>query len=540
MRTFPRETPAPPRTHAVPGASFVAAALVVALAACAQAQPSDPTAGRASEVVGTAGEAPLPPGWVATARDLQDRSQRRHRPDAPLWGVPAFAAPAATHCARPPALAEVAGPSTGRQAGRTKADGAGREHRAESASRTLGAAGDASATVASPAPPAASEAPAVAARASGARSGPAPDGGGAPVQSLPRQPGGMPKAGMVDDNSDFTAYLAFVDRHASALQRQRDVSERYRVLVTDARGRPVPDAELALSWPGAPAATRWARTDAAGTAWLHPRALLDPYAIGGQRALEVQARGTDGSVARAALVRGQRAPVHLRVGAGPAQSWTPLDLVFMVDATGSMGDEIDKLRTSMQSIADRIARLPGRVDLCLGLVAYRDRGDEYVTRRYDLTGDLAAFQRVLGGLRAAGGGDEPEALDEALHETVHGVSWRGAGASRLVVMIGDAPPHLRPDVPHYDQSAVAALARGIKVHAVGASGLNRQGETTFRSIAQQTGGRFVFLTYKDAARPGRGPGTETPHDVRDYGVADLDELIVRLVREELAARTGGQ
>ncbi|HMS80932.1 MAG TPA: VWA domain-containing protein, partial [Burkholderiaceae bacterium] len=386
----------------------------------------------------------------------------------------------------------------------------------------------------------ASEAPTSAAHGDDVRAKPAPRAGSVPGQSPPppRPPRSDLKAGLVDDNADFAGYLAFLERHAPALQRQRDVSERYRVLVTDARGRPVPDAELALSWPGAPAATLWARTDAAGTAWLHPRALLSPDAVDARHALQVLARGPDGSVARAALVRGQRARVLLQVGSVPVPPRTPLDLVFMVDATGSMGDEIAKLRASMQSIAERIARLPGRVDLCLGLVAYRDLGDEYVTRRYDLTGDLAAFQRVLGGLRASGGGDEPEALDEALHETVHGIGWRGAGTSRLVLMIGDAPPHLRADVPHYDQSATAALARGIKVHAVGASGLNRQGETTFRSIAQLTGGRFVFLTYEDAARPGRGPGTETPHDVRDYRVADLDELIVRLVREEVAARAG--
>lgn len=540
MSHDPRASVVPARPRALLAASLLA----FALAAGAQAQPFLPAATGAPDPSGAADAAPLPAGWGAPAPDPRDRSQRR-RSEPPLWGVPAFADPTAAHCARPPVLAEVAGPANGRPPGRPWTGATGRAPGAEPVGRALASSGDASAPppapVASPVPPPPFEAPRSAAAGEGAvRSGPTPGAALAPGQPMPRPPAGVPKAGMVDDNADFTGYLAFLDRHASALQRQRDVSERYRVLVTDARGRPVPDAELALSWSGAPAATRWARTDAAGTAWLHPRALLDPEAIDGLQALQVQARGSDGRVARATLVRGQRAAVHLQVGGSAAPARTPLDLVFLVDATGSMGDEIDKLRTSMQSIADRIARLPGGVDLCLGLVAYRDLGDEYVTRRYDLTGELAAFRRVLGGLRADGGGDEPEALDEALHETVHGVSWRGPGTSRLVILIGDAPPQLRPGVAPYDQSAAAALARGIKVHAVGASGLSRQGETTFRSIAQQTGGRFVFLTYADAARPGRGPGTETPHDVRDYGVADLDELIVRLVREEVAARSAVQ
>jgi hypothetical protein len=75
------------------------------------------------------------------------------------------------------------------------------------------------------------------------------------------------------------------------------------------------------------------------------------------------------------------------------------------------------------------------------------------------------------------------------------------------------------------------------VHTVGASGLNKQGEAVFRSIAQSTGGRFVFLTYQDARHPSRGPGTDTPHDVRDYSVATLDDLIVRLVSDEVTQRT---
>lgn len=75
---------------------------------------------------------------------------------------------------------------------------------------------------------------------------------------------------------------------------------------------------------------------------------------------------------------------------------------------------------------------------------------------------------------------------------------------------------------------------GIKVFSVGASGLNEQGEYIQRQIAQYTGGKFVFLTYKDASNPASGPGTQTVHDVRNYSVETLDQLIVRLVREELA------
>ena len=177
--------------------------------------------------------------------------------------------------------------------------------------------------------------------------------------------------------------------------------------------------------------------------------------------------------------------------------------------------------------------MPGRPDICYGLVAYRDRGDAFVTRTHDFTDDLGAFQSVLGRLQASGGGDKPEALNEALHETVHRLSWR-ADAARMVVLVADAAPHLDYGGPMYDIDMQAALAKGIKLFAVGASRLEPEGEYIYRQIAQYTAGRFVFLTYRDAADPGSGPGSETVHDVRNYSVQTLDRLIVQLVGDEMA------
>ena len=80
---------------------------------------------------------------------------------------------------------------------------------------------------------------------------------------------------------------------------------------------------------------------------------------------------------------------------------------------------------------------------------------------------------------------------------------------------------------------LAARGKGIKVFGVGASGLDTQGEYVQRQIAQYTGGRFVFLTYRQATNPASGPGRETVHEVSNYSVDTLDRLIVRLVSEEL-------
>ncbi|MBL0091588.1 MAG: VWA domain-containing protein [Piscinibacter sp.] len=337
-------------------------------------------------------------------------------------------------------------------------------------------------------------------------------------------------AGLVDDNADFGEYLAYRQRNAGLPVRDRDVGERYLLEVTDAAGRPVHDAEVAVQRAGRAEPVMWARTDTAGRAWLHPRAFLAPNVS--DRTLGVAVR--KGSAwSRATLVRGERAALQVRLGAAPMAQRPRLDLVFLVDATGSMGDEIAKLKSSMRAMSQQISQLPGQPDICYGLVAYRDRGDAFLTRTHDFTDELGAFQNVLARVQAGGGGDTPEALNEALHETVHGLSWR-AEAARMVVLVADAPPHLDYGGPQYDLDMQAALAKGIKLFAVGASGLDPVGEYIYRQMAQYTAGRFVFLTYKDAADPGSGPGTQTVHDVGNYSVQTLDKLVVKLVGDELA------
>lgn len=345
-------------------------------------------------------------------------------------------------------------------------------------------------------------------------------------------------AGMVDDNADFGAYLDY-RRKRSNLQvlgvplPELDIAERYRLTVHDAAGRPVPDAIVEV-FAGSRARPLWARTDAGGQAWLHPRA-----AGIGDAVLEVRVRkpSADGELRGSALLqRGQRHQLQVRLDAEAPAERARLDLVFLVDATGSMADEIDKLRRSMQAMADQIARLPSRPQTCFALVAYRDVGDEFFVRTMDFTDDLDHFQRALARLRAGGGGDYPEALGEALHATVHRLSWRGDGATRMVVLVADAPPHLDYGGPVVTDDLRGALARGIKLMPVGASGLDPAGEHVFRQMAQFTGGRFVFLTYAEARNPASGPGRETVHEVDNYSVESLDKLVVRLVAEELAKR----
>ncbi len=454
----------------------------------------------------------------------------------PVRTVPNFQAPSATHCARPIQTREVpgqAGQAAGDLHGGTLAERRDRLAKVAPAEAPAAAAGTVAPMAPAPALRAESTRPALADAARGPR--PATPPPWPQPQPQPQQvpPASSVTAGMVDDNADFAGYLAFRNR-TRVEHRARDIRERYLLEVKDARGRGIADAEVAVQAQSGHA--MWARTDAGGKVWLHPDA-FDPA----RSAVYNIAVRKDGRQSSGRLARGQKSAVEVQLDARAALPRAKLDLVFLIDATGSMADEIDKLKATLHAISAEMARLPSRPDLCFGLVAYRDRGDAFLLRSHDFTNDLGSFQGVLNNLHAAGGGDYPEAMNEALHETVHQLSWRGEGATRLVVLLADAPPHLDYGAPHYDDDMVAALGKGIKVFSVGASGLDKQGEFIQRQIAQYTGGRFVFLTYADAARPGSGPGRETSHDVQNYSVDTLDRLIVRLVSDELGklARPGG-
>jgi hypothetical protein len=165
-------------------------------------------------------------------------------------------------------------------------------------------------------------------------------------------------------------------------------------------------------------------------------------------------------------------------------------------------------------------------------VTYRDRGDVYVVRTSDFTDSMSEYQRWLNGIRAGGGGDYPEALNEALHAAINQVSWSTRqDAIRLVFLVGDAPPQLRyANDYQYTVEAQNAVKRGIKIYAIGASGLDQLGEYVFRQLAQITDGQFVFITRGGDEHSGGGSVSATNIQSPEN---NLDDIIVRIVQQEL-------
>ena len=172
-----------------------------------------------------------------------------------------------------------------------------------------------------------------------------------------------------------------------------------------------------------------------------------------------------------------------------------LDVAFVVDATGSMADEIDVVKRHLAAMMARIRSGQPAPRVRFGLVAYRDYGDEFVTRVWGLNDRADELEAALRGLSADGGGDTPEAVAEALHAAVLELAWDPDPATgRLVFLVGDAAPHQEAGAD-VRAEVQAARARGLKVHALGCSGIQDSGEAEFREVAGQGGGTFEFLTY---------------------------------------------
>lgn len=168
-----------------------------------------------------------------------------------------------------------------------------------------------------------------------------------------------------------------------------------------------------------------------------------------------------------------------------------VDVVFAVDTTGSMGGLIEGAKRTVWSIATHIRDTDPGADLRIGLVAYRDIGDEYVTRHFALTGELDSVFTELSGYRANGGGDMPENVDAALDAALHKMQWRD-DARKLVFLVGDAPPASRGDVPTYDVLAREAGDRQIILNTI-RCGFNRETERAWQQIAALGHGQYSSI-----------------------------------------------
>lgn len=334
------------------------------------------------------------------------------------------------------------------------------------------------------------------------------------------------RAGSVDDNAEWDDYLLYRLRFAewNGLVHEIDVSERHIIQITNNQGQPVLGAKVTISDDaGHELVTMYTHAD--GKVLFFPLASNKPDT---QRYQILVEKGS--TKANFTLDRNERDHTVV-LDASSVKNPVRLDVHFLIDATGSMSDEIQQLKSNMIIISERIHALPSNPDVRFGMTIYRDRGDLFVSRTFEFTPDIEEFTEELRNIAAEGGGDYAESLNEGLHNAVHLTEWRVEETVSLIFLVADAPPHLDyANDYNYAEDVFEAVKRGIKIFPLASSGLDDQGEYIFRQLAQISSGKFLFLTYG----AGGAPGDETPHHVDDYSVLSLDELVVRLVEEELA------
>jgi Mg-chelatase subunit ChlD len=197
-----------------------------------------------------------------------------------------------------------------------------------------------------------------------------------------------------------------------------------------------------------------------------------------------------------------------------------LEMVFVLDTTGSMGGLIEGAKTKIWSIVNDVMQRKDRPNVKIGLVAYRDNGDAYVTQVTPLTDDLDKIYSTLMDFKAQGGGDTPENVRRALAEGVDKTGWAKANqnTAQIIFLVGDAPPQNYEQEPDVLVTTAKAVSKNMIVNTI-QCGNATDTKQIWQTIAQRGEGKYFAI-----AQDGGVQAISTPYDSR---------------LAELAAKIGG-
>jgi hypothetical protein len=295
-------------------------------------------------------------------------------------------------------------------------------------------------------------------------------------------------------------------------------SNRYSFMIKDKNDLPVMDCEIQLKSRSGDALWR-ARTDNQGKAelWIN---------LNGQSDSDPKA-----SVYYQGKMTEIQQPIPFSEGVNEveleSETVHPIkaDILFAVDATGSMGDEISYLKSELLNVINRVESLNSQLELRIGSVFYRDEGDEYLTRVSAFSGNIETTVDFIKEQEANGGGDFPEAVHTALNTALTQLSWSESARTRILFLLLDAPPHNTTGIVNDIKHAIRDAAdKGIKIIPITASGIDKDTEFLMRFFAIATNGTYVFIT--DDSGIG---GDHLEATVGEYEVELLNDLMVRLI-----------
>lgn len=214
-----------------------------------------------------------------------------------------------------------------------------------------------------------------------------------------------------------------------------------------------------------------------------------------------------------------------------AEKSNEVDIMFMIDTTGSMSDELEYIKKELTYVIEEVQKANANdLDIRLSANFYRDHEDEYVCKTYNFTENISKVVSQIKKQYADGGGDYPEAVEIALQEGISNHNWNDDARARIMFLILDAPPHLnKKTLKIIKEQTIQAAKEGIKIIPVASSGVDKDTEFLLRFLDVSTNGTYVFLT--DDSGIGNSHMEPT---VGFYQIEYLNNLLIRLINQEIA------
>ncbi len=330
-------------------------------------------------------------------------------------------------------------------------------------------------------------------------------------------------AGEINDFAKWKLWQDLTKGELAGYQKtwQLAPSGRYTVMLQSESGIPIVDAIVQLLLNRDVVFTT--RTDNTGKAecWLTVK--NETPVVNGKLSVQISYNGKTSTINRVTAFENGINHQKLNI---TCQEVENVDVAFVVDATGSMGDEISFLKAEMNDIIFQSKQISNKLNFRFANVYYRDEGDSYVTKSMNFNRILTESSSFIDEQFAGGGGDYPEAADVALDSAINKLSWSENARARILFLILDAPPHEGTTVNERLQRLILQAAeKGIRIVPIGASGINKSTEYLMRALALGTNGTYTFLTdHSGIGNSHIKPSTDS------YEVETLNAIMVRIMK----------
>ena len=342
---------------------------------------------------------------------------------------------------------------------------------------------------------------------------------------------GQLTAGEIHDFSKWELWNDITENQLKQFKTLWDFEpvQRYCVQVTSDDGKPIINCKVQLQTKKGEIVWE-SRTDNTGKAELWANMFDATYTNKAQFVIQTDYQGKISSVNEPTKFHDGINKITIAANCDiPNQ----VEIAFVIDATGSMGDELQYIQAELEDVITRVEKDHKDLDVSLASVFYRDEGDDYLTVKSDFSKKKKDAIKFINDQTVGGGGDFPEAVHSGLDVAVNELQWSEDARLRIIFLVLDAPPHNNPEVVEQLQKITKkAAAKGIRIVPVTCSGVDKSTEYLMRSIALCTNGTYVFLT--DDSGIG---GSHIKPTTDKWDVELFNDLLVRLIDQYVTTPT---